>query len=230
MESLKKYNIITENIEIMKNIELTEEQVREAFKKAKSDEAKETLAALFPDIAKELTKKKPTLDDYTSITSYKDACEALGIRPLLESGEFQLWDTENGLYSCKAPKHIIALMKLEVISRALWGKNWQPKPDAEGSKIFYWPWFALWTKGDIDGIAADKKGALLSADAYGGADAGFGCLGANGRSSDSHAFFGFRLCQETKEQALYFGGRNFVKLWAEYLRFNFATGDFITND
>ena len=42
------------NIEIMKNIELTEEQVREAFKKAKSDEAKETLSALFPDIAKEL--------------------------------------------------------------------------------------------------------------------------------------------------------------------------------
>ena len=211
----------------MKNIELTEEQVREAFKKAKSDEAKETLSALFPDIAKELTKKKPTLDDYTSITSYKDACEALGVRPLLESGEFQLWDTENGLYSCKVPKHIIALMKLEVISRALWGKNWQPKPDAEGSKIFYWPWFALWTKGEIDGMAADKKGALLSAIAANGANAEFGCLTAEGRSSHSGSTLGLRLCQETEEKAKYFGSRKFVKLWAEYLQLNFTTGDFL---
>ena len=214
----------------MKTIELKEEQVRAAFKKAQSDEVKETLTALFPDIAKELTKKKPTLDDYTSITSYKDACEALGVRPLLESGEFQLWDTENGLFSCKVPKHIIALMKLEVISRALWGKNWQPKPDAEGSKIFYWPWFALWTKGEIDGMAADKKVALVSAYAYDGAGAGFGCLTADYRSSVAGARVGFRLCQETKEQALYFGGRNFVKLWAEYLQFNFATGDFIIDE
>ena len=218
------------NIEIMKKIELTEEQVRAAFEKAQSDKAKETLAALFPDIAKELTKKKPTLDDYTSITSYEDACEALGVRPLLESGEFQLWDTENGLYSCKVPKHIIALMKLEVISRALWGKNWQPKPDAEGSKIFYWPWFALWTKGEIDGIAADKKVALLSAFAIYGANAGVGCLGATYRSSSSYATLGLRLCQETAEKAKYFGGRNFINLWAEYLQINFTTGDFITND
>lgn len=208
-------------------IELKEEHVRQAFKEAKSDEVKKMLTALFPDIAKELTKKKPTLDDYTSITSYEDACEALGVRPLLESGEFQLWDTENGLYSCKVPKHIIALMKLEVISRALWGKNWQPRPDAEGSKIFYWPWFALWTKDEINDMDADKKGALLSALASTGAADGFGYLTADNRSSSSDAGLGFRLCQETEEKAKYFGGQNFVKLWAEYLRFNFMTGEFL---
>ncbi len=203
----------------MKTIELKEEQVRAAFKKAQSDEVKETLTALFPDIAEELTQKKPTLDDYTSITSYEDACEALGHAPVYFD---TLWPN--------LPNHIVALMKLETISRALWGKNWQPKPDAEGSKIFYWPWFALWTKGEIDGMAADKKVALLSAYACFGARAGFGCLGAPNRSSGAHAYLGFRLCQETKEQALYFGGRNFVKLWAEYLQFNFATGDFIIDE
>lgn len=203
----------------MKNIELTEEQVREAFKKAKSDEAKETLSALFPDIAKELTKKKPTLDDYTSITSYEDACEALDYDPV----DFDmLWPD--------LPKHIVALMKLETIARALWGKNWQPKPDAEGSKIFYWPWYALWTKDEINNMDADKRGALLSAHAYAGARAGFGYLDAYDRSSNSYANSGFRLCQETAEKAKYFGGRNFINLWAEYLQFNFTTGDFITND
>lgn len=203
----------------MKTIELKEEQVRAAFKKAQSDEVKETLTALFPDIAEELTQKKPTLDDYTSITSYEDACEALGHAPVYFD---TLWPN--------LPNHIVALMKLETISRALWGKNWQPKPDAEGSKIFYWPWFALWTKGEIDGMAADKKVALLSATADTGAFAGFGCLDATYRSSSAGAHIGFRLCQETKEQALYFGGRNFVKLWAEYLQFNFATGDFIIDE
>lgn len=203
----------------MKNIELTEEHVREAFKKAQSDEVKETLSALFPDIAKELTKKKPTLDDYTSITSYEDACEALGHAPVYFD---TLWPN--------LPNHIVALMKLETISRALWGKNWQPEPNAEGSKIFYWPWFALWTKGEIDGMAADKKVDLLSAYAIDGAHAGFGYLDANNRSSSAFAGIGFRLCQETREKAEYFGSRKFVKLWAEYLRFNFTTGDFITND
>lgn len=203
----------------MKTIELKEEQVRAAFKKAQSDEVKETLTALFPDIAKELTKKKPTLDDYTSITSYEDACEALGHAPVYFD---TLWPN--------LPNHIVALMKLETISRALWGKNWQPKPDAEGSKIFYWPWFALWTKGEIDGIAADKKGALLSAGAAHGAYAGFGYLLANVRSSHALANVGFRLCQETEEKAKYFGSRKFVKLWAEYLQFNFATGDFLIDE
>ena len=118
-------------------------------------------------------------------------------------------------------------MKLEVISRALWGKNWQPKPDAEGSKIFYWPWFALWTKDEINDMDADKKGALLSALASTGAADGFGYLTADNRSSSSDAGLGFRLCQETEEKAKYFGGQNFVKLWAEYLRFNFMTGEFL---
>ena len=203
----------------MKTIELKEEQVRAAFKKAQSDEVKETLTALFPDIAKELTKKKPTLDDYTSITSYEDACEALGHAPVYFD---TLWPN--------LPNHIVALMKLETISRALWGKNWQPKPDAEGSKIFYWTWFALWTKDEINNMDADKKGALLSANASVGAFAGFGYLHAVYRSSRADASIGFRLCQETEEKAKYFGSRKFVKLWAEYLQFNFATGDFIIDE
>lgn len=197
-------------------IELKEEQVRQAFKDAKSDEVKETLAALFPDIAKELTKKKPTLDDYRTITSYEDACEALGHAPI----DFDmLWPN--------LPKHIVALMKLETISRALWGEGWQPKPDAESNKIFYWPWFFLFTKKEVDEMTIQQTGVLLSTVAGNGEYAGFGSLGATYRSSHSRALLGFHLCQETEEKAKYFGSRNFIKLWAEYLRFNFVTGDFL---
>lgn len=200
-------------------IELKEEQVRQAFKEAKSDEVKKTLAALFPDIVKDMTKKKPTLDDYRTITSYEDACEVLGYDPV----DFDmLWPN--------LPQHIVALMKLETISRALWGKEWQPEPDAEGDKVYYYPWFFLYTKKEIERMTVQQTEALLSATAHDGTAAGFGCLYTNNRSSYSNVALGFRLCQETEEKAKYFGGRNFVKLWADYLRFNFATGDFLIDE
>ena len=68
------------------------------------------------------------------------------------------------------------------------------------------------------------RGALLSATADYGAGAGFGCLDTNYRSSNAAASIGFRLCQETEEKARYFGTQ-FVELWAEYLAFNFTTGE-----
>ncbi len=71
---------------------------------------------------------------------------------------------------------------------------------------------------------AKDRGALLSAGANDGADAGFGSLDTNDRSSDAGADVGFRLCQETDEKARYFG-HQFLELWAEYLRFNFTTGE-----
>ena len=67
-------------------------------------------------------------------------------------------------------------------------------------------------------------GALLSANANNGANAGFGCLHAFNRSSSANATLGFRLCQETEEKAKYFG-QQFIELWAEYLKFNFTVGN-----
>ncbi len=153
---------------------------------------------------------KPTLDDYKTIRTYEDACKALG-EPIFE-------DPNN------LPNHIIALMKLETISRALWGRNFQPKPDGEGSKVYWYPWFALWTKKEVEDMNPEQRGALLSANATDGASAGFGYLYASDRSSDAYANIGFRLCQETEEKAKYFG-QQFIELWAEYLKFNFTVGN-----
>lgn len=161
----------------MRTFEITEKEVAAAFREAESGEAKEILAALF--CKEEMVK--PTLDDYKTIRTYEDACKALG-EPIFE-------DPNN------LPNHIIALMKLETISRALWGRNFQPKPDGEGSKVYWYPWFALWTKKEVEDMNPEQRGALLSANANAGANAGFGCLTANLRSSYAHAYFGFRLCR-----------------------------------
>lgn len=189
----------------MKVIEVTEKEVKAAFDAAKSDEVKNVLAALF---CKPEDRVKPSLDDYKSIKTYEDACEALGEEPVGDLGDH-------------VDKHIIALIKLETISRALWGKDWQPKPDPDGSKYFYYPWFALYTQSEMDSMNEEDRGALLGAYAGYGAYAGFGCLNAHSRSSYSIAGIGFRLCQETEEKAKYFGIQ-FKEIWADYLAFNFT--------
>lgn len=207
----------------MKIIEVTEKEVKAAFGVAKSDEVKKVLAALFCK-----PENKPNLDDYKTIKSYEDACEALDLTPIYSDKNAKRaicqhinehWDFRQAL-----PKHIIALLKLETISRALWGKDFQPKPDAEGSTWYYYPWFALYTKKEIEDMTEKDMGALLSAAADYGALAGFGNLSADIRSSSAPAHLGFRLCQETEEKALYFG-QQFIELWAEYLAFNFTTGE-----
>lgn len=190
----------------MRTFEITEKEVAAAFREAESGEAKKILAALF--CKEEMVK--PTLDDYKTIRTYEDACKALG-EPIFE-------DPNN------LPNHIIALMKLETISRALWGRNWQPQPDAEGNNVFWFPWFYLWTKKEVEDMSPEKRGALLSANAHAGAFAGFGFLTADLRSSYATAYTGFRLCQETEEKAKYFG-QQFIEIWADYLKFNFEVGN-----
>lgn len=207
----------------MKTIEVTEKDVKAAFDVAKTDEMKNVLKALFGKDK----DCRPNLDDYTSIKTYEDACEALEESPILSDGRSKaLCAKFHDHYDFRQnmPPHIIALMKLETIGRALWGRDWKPQPDAKGNKRFYSPNFALYTQSEIDSIGNYKRGALVAGDAYSGSTAGFGCLNTDDRSSYSLADSGFRLCQETEEKAEYFG-RQFIELWAEYLRFGFETGE-----
>mgnify|MGYP000505074078 FL=1 len=188
-------------------VEIEESKLQTAYANA-CDGVKDFMESLFGK--KVFEAAKPTLDDYKTIRTYEDACKALG-EPIFE-------DPNN------LPNHIIALMKLETISRALWGRNWQPQPDAEGNNVFWFPWFALWTKKEVEDMKPEQRGALLSAYALSGATAGFGSLLAHHRSSYAAAHIGFRLCQETEEKAKYFG-QQFIELWAEYLKFNFTVGN-----
>lgn len=208
----------------MCKIEIEKKNVEAAYKVA-DENGKKLLDALFGKAAKANT---PNLDDYKSIKTYEDACEALGLTPIYSDENVDRavcehindhWDYRQDL-----PKHIKALLKLETIAKALWGRNWEPKPDASGDTWFWYPWFALWTEKEIQDLNKDQRGALLSAFAYTGALAGFGFLITLTRSSLADANIGFRLCQETEEKARYFGTQ-FVELWAEYLAFNFTTGE-----
>lgn len=187
-------------------------QIKERFAKG-SDEAK----ALLKDLFGEKLFTRPTLDDHTTIKTYEDACEALGIEPV-------------DFVNLAVPDHIKALMKLETISRALWGKSWEPKPQAEwdGNTYFWFPWFCLYTKEEVAQIKSNPEdydcAALFGGSACNGADAVFGSLDTAYRPADTGANIVFRLCQESKEKARYFAN-TFAELWAEYQAFNFTVGE-----
>ena len=204
-------------------VEIEESKLQTAYANA-CDGVKDFMESLFGK--KVFEAAKPTLDDYKTIRTYEDACVALkqdAIRVDSVNGDTTTVLTNLGA-RVNIPSHIVALMKLETISRALWGRNFQPKPDGEGSKVYWYPWFALWTKKEVEDMNPEQRGALLSAFADDGATAGFGCLAASDRSSFAAAYIGSRLCQETEEKAKYFG-QQFIELWAEYLKFNFTVGN-----
>lgn len=142
----------------MNELTINKDKLAEVYQNA-SAETKEALKALFGDESNFIDKPKPNLDDYTTIKTYEDACEALGMVPMLNQSDYELTD-DNG-YMVYFPPHIIALMKLETISRALWGRTWKPEPDADGSKQFYFPVFALYTKSEIDNMDEDERGGLV---------------------------------------------------------------------
>lgn len=192
-------------------LEVSKKALREAYKDADKS-LKAALVKLFGE--ENCNILVPSLDNYKSIKTYEDACEALGENPIDET-ELESVD-----------EHIIALMKLETISKALWGRTFKPHADITGSKWYYYPWFALYTEREIKELDDEDKAscALLSAYASNGASAGFGFLYTHRRAASAWTGSALRLCQENEEKARYFGTQ-FIELWAVYLRFGFTTGE-----
>lgn len=208
----------------MKAINVTEKEVQAAFNAATSQETKQVLIALFGPQEK---KVKPTLDNYKTIKTYEDACEALGLAPIysdlskdadISICQYSEAQRQYG-YIMKLPKHILALMKLETISRALWGHR-EPKSYADGHKWIYYPVFTIWTNDEVRTIDENIKDNFLSTNVIHNTDATFGYLHTYRGSNFIYTNAGLSLCQETEEKAEYFG-RQFIELWAEYLKFNF---------
>lgn len=183
-----------------------EKSMLEAAYNVACGNTKEVLTTLFGEENCKPSKATPTLDDYKTIQDYADACVALGCAPI----------DEGTLRSVGVRKGIIALIKLETISRALWGRNYQPKPDAKGESRFYFPWFALWAENEIR--STSELVYIPITDAL-GRPAGFGYANTPYAPSYASAYVGSRLWQESSEKAKYFG-QQFIGLWFDYLMCN----------
>ena len=106
-----------------RNVTLTLQKAKE-FYNSGNDALKEVALQAF-------TKEELTNPEYTDIKTFEDACKALGLN--MDFVNFALCNMKNieGGFG----KHLAAIYKLDIISKALNGTDWKPKI-AEGN-IYY---------------------------------------------------------------------------------------------
>lgn len=150
------------------------------------------------------------MDITDKIKTFDDACKAIGL-----AGPEALPELLQEKYAAIVPSHIKAQLKLEIITLAL-NEGWQHIPD--GKHYAYWPWFCLYTAGEIADMG--KKGAeeraMINATDVSDVFAGLGYAYSNDAWSYSYANIGSRLAYKSRELARY-SGKQFIELWKEAL-------------
>ena len=124
----------------MSELKITQEKVTAAFSEANDcPKAISILTALFG-------KQKPDYTDYHNIKTYEDACEAIGVKPIVRL----LVEDEDGHKEEVADIAHLAYIKLCTIARAL---NNDPNfPRFTKDEYRYTPWFYLYNQKEIDEI------------------------------------------------------------------------------
>lgn len=148
------------------------------------------------------------MDITDKIKTFDDACKAIGL-----AGPEALPELLQEKYAAIVPSHIKAQLKLEIITLAL-NEGWQHIPD--GKHWAYWPWFCLYTAGEIADMG--KKGAeeraMINATDVSEVFAGLGFADSYNAWSVSSALIGSRLAYKSRELARY-SGKQFIELWKE---------------
>ena len=154
-----------------------------------SDEVKEALEHLFG--------AEPFAFNYREIKSFEDACKHLGISTELPAQRV-------GVEYCKeAVEQSLAAYKLMVICKAI---NNGQQYDEDGDTWFPVYWF--YTKDELENMTEDerkRKGIQLlsAANANNTENAGVRYANANNRGANTNANYGFPLCANSEEKALY---------------------------
>ena len=141
--------------------------------------------------------------DYRTIKTFEEACLKLGANPQ----DFYL--KYEGY-----PEHIKALIKLEVIIKAL-NDGWSHPLD--GETIGYYPWIWIYTDRNIAELSEENKNdgrtfTFIRPDGT----CGLAYADSDGAWSRSNATVGSRLACKSREIALYCA-IEFKDIWASYL-------------
>lgn len=190
----------------MSELKITQEKVTAAFSEANDcPKAISILTALFG-------KQKPDYTDYHNIKTYEDACEAIGVKPIVRL----LVEDEDGHKEEVADIAHLAYIKLCTIARAL---NNDPEfPRFTENEYRWFPWYYLYSQEEIDDMDEEKRKELVfwggSADC--GAVCGLAYADSSHAWSTSLASVGSRLAVKSEEIAKYFGNQ-FKELWRDFL-------------
>lgn len=199
---------------VTRNIPITLEQAKEWFKSNNADLKRIALQAY--------TKEELTTNNWQNIKTFKDACKALNIEDVLIKSIF---------YNPDAPiSHVAAIYRLDIIRKALNGKDWKPKT-TKGE--VYYPYVRFYPAGDkvkkaIKGkdwtiqetfIADGEKYTLVGGDydfsSYGGlANFGYGY----GYVQPSLGLLGCKSKEIAQHMSKYFAKEIFEATYAQYAK------------
>lgn len=146
--------------------------------------------------------------DFHKIETFADACEKLGMKEHLLTG------SEGG--DREAQRQAQALYKLLIIQKAMNNGVWR---DKDGWS--YYPYWVLYSKEEMERMSEEEKQRkgikqLLScATVYSAEHAGVRCAVANNRGADTSTYYGFPLCFNSEEAALY-AAHQFEDLFFQY--------------
>ena len=146
--------------------------------------------------------------DFHEIKTFEDACRRLGIsaEPLLVDS---LGDTEAFLQAN-------AFYKLTIIQKAINNGKWC---DEYGWR--YYPYWVLYSKEEMKSMSEEEKQRkgikqlLFCSDAYATESAGVRCAVADHLGDSTHADFGFPLCFNSEEAAIY-AAKQFEDLFLQH--------------
>lgn len=162
----------------MSELKITQEKVTAAFSEANDcPKAISILTALFG-------KQKPDYTDYHNIKTYEDACEAIGVKPIVRL----LVEDEDGHKEEVADIAHLAYIKLCTIARAL--NNDPDFPRFTKDEYRYTPWFYLYNQKEIDEMDEEDRNQLVlwGGTASYGANCGLACASSSDDWSLSPAY------------------------------------------
>lgn len=146
--------------------------------------------------------------DFHKIETFADACMHLGIS--VESLQ------ADSLSDVEALLQANAFYRLLIIQKAINNGKWR---DEDGWS--YYPYWVLYSKEEMKRMSEEEKQRkgikqlLFCADAYATESEGVRCAVADHRGESTHADFGFPLCFNSEEAALY-AAHQFEDLFFKY--------------
>lgn len=192
-------------------MEIKKENVVNAYM-AGDNSVKKMLRAMFPDVEFEAEKQAKKRSVIERIKTFEDACRELGgEHPFVMAFDSYL-DNVHDAHIQDAD--IIAYLKLRIICAAL-NEGWEPQFTEDEWR--WYSWFFLWTSEELYEKSEEWKqdSHLISTGDFHTGYAGFASAASNDAPSDTHAYFGSRLCLKNEALADYCG-KQFIELWADF--------------
>lgn len=185
-----------------------------AVLKTATEDVKEILFGLFPEIKEEEAQQAAKCPVEERIKTFDDACRELGENhPFVRAynGYAKNISEEN-----KNDVDVLAFLKLRIICAAL-NEGWEPQFTEDEWR--WYPWFYLYTEEELSNKSEEWKTShalkMLRPHYPSGYD-GLACASSHYAPSASGTHFGSRLCLKSEALATYCGSQ-FIDVWADFI-------------